>query len=68
MLTDLATALRDHEPLLKDHLLTLLPALDKFTAWHAAHARTGWLLHIPAGLRVSEPIILPQSSPAAVAA
>ncbi len=68
LLMDLQSALQEQDALLKDHFLTLLPALDKFTAWHATHARTGWLLHIPAHARIIEPILLPHSSAAAVTA
>lgn len=53
---------------LRDHFLTLLPPIDKFSAWHALHATDGFVLRIPAGLAVTEPIVLPHVSDKAVAA
>lgn len=56
--TDLATALRDHEELVRRHLLRLAPpeALAKFPSLHGALVSGGVFLHVPAGVEVRRPL------------
>jgi Fe-S cluster assembly protein SufD len=52
----LVTALESHEELLRDRLGALVPAEDPFVARNEAGWRDGVLIHVPAGVRVAEPI------------
>ncbi|MFN2432349.1 MAG: Fe-S cluster assembly protein SufD [Gemmatimonadota bacterium] len=56
--TDLATALREHEDLLRPHLLRAAfdPELGKFAALHGALLHGGVFLHVPAGVEVPLPL------------
>lgn len=55
--TDLATALRAHEPLLRDHLLATVTAEDgKFAALHGAFLTGGAFLYVPPGVVVDLPL------------
>jgi Fe-S cluster assembly protein SufD len=52
----LAEALETHAELLEEKLGSLVPAEDPFVARNEAGWRDGVLVHIPAGVRVEEPI------------
>jgi Fe-S cluster assembly protein SufD len=55
---DLATAVKDHPEILKEHLLTnvVTPADDVIAAWHAAFWNGGTLLYVPRGVKVELPL------------
>ena len=52
----LAEALESHEALLRERLGSLVPAEDPFVARNEASWHDGVLVHVPAGVRLSEPI------------
>jgi Fe-S cluster assembly protein SufD len=52
----LAEALESHGELLRERLGSLVPAEDPFVARNEAGWRDGVLVHVPAGVRVAEPI------------
>jgi Fe-S cluster assembly protein SufD len=52
----LAAALDSHDSLLRERLGSLVPAEDPFVARNEAEWRGGVLIHVPAGVRVAEPI------------
>jgi Fe-S cluster assembly protein SufD len=52
----LAAALESHEQLLHERLGALVPIEDPFVARNEAGWRDGVLIHVPAGVRVAEPI------------
>jgi Fe-S cluster assembly protein SufD len=52
----LAEAAASHEDLVREHLGSLVPAEDPFVARNEAGWRDGVLIHVPRGVRVSEPI------------
>lgn len=52
----LAEALTSHEQLLRDHLGSLVGIEDPFVARNEAGWRDGVLIHVPRGVRLSEPI------------
>ena len=55
--TDLHTALREHEDLIKEHLFKLVPEdYDKFSALSAALFAGGSFLYVPRGVDVEVPI------------
>ena len=55
--TDLHTALREHEDLIKEHLFELVPEdYDKFSALSAALFAGGSFLYVPRGVDVEVPI------------
>src|ERR671912_1638336 len=55
--TDLHTALREHEDLVKEHLFELVPEdYDKFAALSAAAFSGGSFLYVPRGVEVEVPI------------
>ncbi len=57
VLTDLHTALRDHEDLIEKHLFSLVPEdYDKFAALNAALFAGGSFLYVPRGVEVEVPI------------
>jgi Fe-S cluster assembly protein SufD len=66
----LATALDSHEELLRERLGALVPAEDPFVARNEASWRDGVLIHVPAGVALSEPIRveLPVDEPGAALA
>jgi Fe-S cluster assembly protein SufD len=49
-------ALSSHAELLREHLGSLVPAEDPFVARNEAGWRDGVLVHVPRGVRLSEPI------------
>lgn len=55
--TDLLTACRDHEALVREHLLTkaVTPGEGKFAALHAALWTHGFFLHVPRGKAIELP-------------
>lgn len=56
--TDLASAVRDHEPLIRDLLMTeaYQADADAFAALHAAAWSGGAFLHVPKGVKLAEPL------------
>jgi Fe-S cluster assembly protein SufD len=52
----LAAALESHNGLLRERLGSLVPAEDPFVARNEAGWRDGVLIHVPAGVRIAEPI------------
>ena len=52
----LAAALESHDELLRERLGALVPIEDPFVARNEATWRDGVLVHVPAGVRVTEPI------------
>jgi Fe-S cluster assembly protein SufD len=52
----LAVALESREELLRERLGSLVPAEDPFVARNEADWRDGVLIHVPAGVRVTDPI------------
>src|SRR5215207_909581 len=55
--TDLHTALREHEDLVKEHLFELVPeGYDKFAALSAAAFSGGSFLYVPRGVAIEVPI------------
>lgn len=52
----LAEALETHEELLREKLGSLVPVEDPFVARNEASWRDGVLIHVPRGVKVSEPI------------
>jgi Fe-S cluster assembly protein SufD len=52
----LAEAAASHEELVREHLGSLVPIEDPFVARNEAGWRDGVLIHVPRGIRVSEPI------------
>jgi Fe-S cluster assembly protein SufD len=52
----LSEALSSHSELLQEHLGSLVPAEDPFVARNEAGWRDGVLIHVPRGVRVTEPI------------
>lgn len=57
--TDLATAVREHPDLVRDHLLTTVAKADEhtFRALHAALWSGGTLLYVPKGVEVALPLM-----------
>jgi Fe-S cluster assembly protein SufD len=55
---DLATAVREHPEIIKEHLLTKVvqPSDDVMAAWHAAFWDGGTLLYVPKGVKVELPL------------
>lgn len=51
-------AVRSHEDLVRQHLLTraVLPATDRFSAWHAAFWNGGVFLYVPEGVSIEKPL------------
>ncbi len=58
ILADLATAAREHEALVREHLATtaLTPATGKFAALNTALWSGGLFLYVPRGVRLERPI------------
>lgn len=57
ILTDLHTALREHEEIVKDRLFGLVPeGYDKFAALSAAAFSGGSFLYVPSGVEIEVPI------------
>lgn len=55
--TDMDTALRDYEDIVKAHFMQLLPMSDhKFTALHGAVWSGGSFVYVPEGIEVSMPL------------
>lgn len=55
--TDMQTALRDHEDIVRKHFMKLLPARDhKFMALHGAVWSGGSFVYVPAGVEVDMPL------------
>jgi Fe-S cluster assembly protein SufD len=52
----LSAALDSHDELLRERLGALVPVEDPFVARNEASWRDGVLIHVPAGVRVAEPI------------
>jgi Fe-S cluster assembly protein SufD len=52
----LAAALESHDALLHERLGSLVPVEDPFVARNEAGWRDGVLIHVPAGMKVAEPI------------
>lgn len=52
----LAAALSGHEELLRERLGSLVPVEDPFVARNEAEWRDGVLVHVPAGVKLSEPV------------
>jgi Fe-S cluster assembly protein SufD len=52
----LAEAAASHEDLVREHLGSLVPSEDPFVARNEAGWRDGVLIHVPRGVRVTEPI------------
>ncbi len=52
----LASALESHEELLRERLGSLVPAEDPFVARNEADWSDGVLIHVPRGVRLSEPV------------
>jgi len=52
----LVAALSAHEGLLRERLGSLVPVEDPFVARNEAEWRDGVLVHVPAGVRLSEPV------------
>ncbi|HSS33542.1 MAG TPA: Fe-S cluster assembly protein SufD [Solirubrobacterales bacterium] len=52
----LADALASHPDLLREHLGSLVPVEDPFVARNEASWRDGVLVHVPRGVKVSDPI------------
>lgn len=54
---DLATAVRDHADLLKEHFFTEVPVDEhRFTALHGAFVSEGFLLYVPRNVEVDIPL------------
>ena len=60
----LAQAAAEHPELLREHLGTIVPAGDAFTARNEARWRDGVLVHVPAGQRLEQPLRLTVSGAA----
>jgi Fe-S cluster assembly protein SufD len=56
VVTDLATAARDHEALLRQHLGSVVPASEKFAALNLAAFTGGAFVHVPADVELSQPL------------
>lgn len=55
--TDMETALREYEPLVKEYFMQLLPASEhKFMALHGAVWSGGSFVYVPEGVKVSMPL------------
>ncbi|MBF6591856.1 MAG: SufD family Fe-S cluster assembly protein, partial [Ktedonobacterales bacterium] len=56
--TDLATAVREHGDLVREHFMTrcVLASESKFAALHGAFWETGTFLYVPRGVVVTEPL------------
>jgi Fe-S cluster assembly protein SufD len=55
--TDMATAVREHEALVRDQLLTTVTAADgKFAALHGAFVTSGAFLYVPPAVNVAVPL------------
>ena len=54
----LAEAAAEHPELLREHLGTVVPAADVFTARNESRWRDGVFVHVPAGARLTEPLRL----------
>ena len=54
--TDLATAVNEHEELLRGRLGGLVGAEDIFGAWNLAHHRGGTFLYVPEGVELETPL------------
>jgi Fe-S cluster assembly protein SufD len=55
--TDIASAVREHEALVREHLLTTVTPQDgKFAALHGAFLSSGTFLYVPAGIVVDLPL------------
>ncbi|SKB64879.1 Fe-S cluster assembly protein SufB [Lachnospiraceae bacterium] len=55
--TDMESALRDHEDLVKTHFMKLVPPTDhKFAALHGAVWSGGSFVYVPAGVKVEIPL------------
>ena len=52
----LAEALESHDELLRERLGALVPVEDPFVARNEAGWRDGVLVHVPRGVRLSEPV------------
>jgi Fe-S cluster assembly protein SufD len=60
----LAEAAATHPELVREHLGTIVPANDPFTARNESRWRDGILVHVPHGARLSEPLRLTVSGAA----
>ena len=49
-------ALKNHENILKEKLMAIVPANDKFTSFHQAFLNNATVIHIPKNIEVKEPI------------
>jgi Fe-S cluster assembly protein SufD len=58
ILTDLATAIREHADLVRDHFMTrcVPPSDSKFAALHGAFWDNGTFLYVPRGVVVTDPL------------
>jgi len=57
ILTDLHTAAREHEALVREHLMSVVPAAEwKYLALHGALWSGGAFVYVPAGVEVELPI------------
>lgn len=57
MYTDMETALREHEELVKEHFMKLVPPKDhKFAALHGAVWSGGSFVYVPEGVHVDIPL------------
>ena len=54
----LAEAAAEHPELLREHLGTVVPAADVFTARNESRWRDGVFVHVPAGAQLTEPLRL----------
>jgi len=55
--TDMTTALRDHESIIKQYFATVIPAHDnKFAALNSAVWSGGSFVYVPAGVRIDMPL------------
>ena len=54
----LAAAAEAYPELVREHLGTIVPAADAFTARNAEHWRDGVFVHVPAGARLEAPVQL----------
>ena len=64
----LSAAAEEHEELLRDRLGSLVSGDDPFVARNEAAWREGVLVHVPAGVRLEEPVRIEVSAPAAASA
>ena len=61
IIENFSDALKNHESILKEKLMSLVPAADKFTAFHNAFLNNLTLVYIPENTDAKEPIELTSS-------